>query len=90
MATQNPIEYEGTFPLPEAQLDRFLMRITLGHPTPEQEVAILDAQQFRHPIESIEQVVTVEELLTGAGRGQRDLCGRVGQGLHRGPGECHP
>jgi len=63
MATQNPIEYEGTFPLPEAQLDRFLMRITLGHPSPDQEVAILDAQQYRHPIESIEQVVSVEELL---------------------------
>ena len=63
MATQNPIEYEGTFPLPEAQLDRFLMRITLGHPTKEQEIQILDAQQYRHPIESIEQVVSVEELL---------------------------
>ena len=63
MATQNPIEYEGTFPLPEAQLDRFLMRITLGHPTPEEEVQILEAQQFRHPIEALEQVVTIEELL---------------------------
>ncbi len=63
LATQNPIEYEGTFPLPEAQLDRFLMRITLGHPTKEEEVQILDAQRYRHPIESIEQVVSVEELL---------------------------
>ena len=63
MATQNPIEYEGTFPLPEAQLDRFLMRITLGHPNKEQEVEILDAQRYRHPIETIAQVVSVEELL---------------------------
>ena len=64
MATQNPIEYEGTFPLPEAQLDRFLMRISLGHPTPEEEVRILDAQQYVHPLETIEQVVGVDELLT--------------------------
>ena len=63
MATQNPIEYEGTFPLPEAQLDRFLMRISLGHPRPEEEVRILDAQQFVHPIETLEQVIPVEELL---------------------------
>jgi MoxR-like ATPase len=63
MATQNPIEYEGTFPLPEAQLDRFLMRISLGHPKPDEEIRILDAQQFVHPIETLEQVVGVEELL---------------------------
>jgi MoxR-like ATPase len=63
MATQNPIEYEGTFPLPEAQLDRFLMRITLGHPTAQQEIEILDAQQYHHPLEALEQVVTAAELL---------------------------
>jgi len=62
MATQNPIEYEGTFPLPEAQLDRFLMRISLGYPRPEEEISILDAQQFQHPLETIEQVVEVSEL----------------------------
>ena len=62
LATQNPIEYEGTFPLPEAQLDRFLMRISLGHPSPEEEIQIMDAQQHRHPIETLEQVVTMEEL----------------------------
>ncbi|MCA9945384.1 MAG: MoxR family ATPase [Anaerolineales bacterium] len=64
LATQNPIEYEGTFPLPEAQLDRFLLRIRLGYPSKEQEMDILDRQQFKHPIESIEQAVSVEELLT--------------------------
>jgi len=63
MATQNPIEYEGTFPLPEAQLDRFIMRVSLGHPQPEEEVRILEAQQYRHPLEDLKQVVTVEELL---------------------------
>ncbi len=63
LATQNPIEYEGTFPLPEAQLDRFLMRISLGYPTPDQLIAILDAQQYQHPIEKIAQVTTTSELL---------------------------
>ena len=63
MATQNPIEYEGTFPLPEAQLDRFLMRISLGYPDSEQEIAIMDAQQYHHPIEDLDQVIDVKELL---------------------------
>jgi MoxR-like ATPase len=63
MATQNPIEYEGTFPLPEAQLDRFMLRISLGYPGKKDEKKILEAQQFKHPIEEIDQVVTVQELL---------------------------
>ncbi len=56
LATQNPIEYEGTFPLPEAQLDRFFMRIQLGYPTFEDEMKILDDQKYRHPIMDLEQV----------------------------------
>jgi len=63
LATQNPIEYEGTFPLPEAQLDRFLMRISLGYPSAEDEIAILNSQQYLHPLEQIEQVITIDELL---------------------------
>lgn len=63
LATQNPIEYEGTFPLPEAQLDRFLLRIQLGYPSKDEEVEILDRQQYIHPIEELEQAVSVEELL---------------------------
>lgn len=63
LATQNPIEYEGTFPLPEAQLDRFLMRIKLGYPSKQDEIQILERQQFVHPVETLEQVVSVEELL---------------------------
>jgi MoxR-like ATPase len=63
LATQNPIEYEGTFPLPEAQLDRFMMRISLGYPSPEDEMAILDSQQYVHPIETLEQAIDVRELL---------------------------
>jgi MoxR-like ATPase len=62
LATQNPIEYEGTFPLPEAQLDRFLMRLELGYPMLEDELEILDRQQYRHPITELEQVVTSDEL----------------------------
>src|SRR5207253_10274709 len=56
MATQIPIEYEGTFPLPEAQLDRFFMRFQLGYPREDEENAILDAQRIIHPPETIEQV----------------------------------
>jgi MoxR-like ATPase len=63
LATQNPIEYEGTFPLPEAQLDRFMMRISLGYPSSEEEIAILDSQQYTHPVETLEQVIDVQELL---------------------------
>ncbi len=62
LATQNPIEYEGTFPLPEAQLDRFLLRIRLGYPGLEDEIRVLERQQFRHPVKDLEQVTTVEEL----------------------------
>lgn len=63
LATQNPIEYEGTFPLPEAQLDRFLLRVRMGYPNPNEEMKVLSEQQLRHPIESLESVVSVEELL---------------------------
>jgi MoxR-like ATPase len=64
MATQNPIEYEGTFPLPEAQLDRFLLRIHLGYPSMTDEVLILEGQQKAHPIESLERVTGPEEILS--------------------------
>ena len=64
MATQNPIEYEGTFPLPEAQLDRFLIRIQMGYPQPEDELKILASQQYQHPIQNLQQVVTLKEMLT--------------------------
>jgi MoxR-like ATPase len=63
MATQNPIEYEGTFPLPEAQLDRFLLRVKLGYPGSMNEIKILERQQFQHPIESLGKVITEEEVL---------------------------
>jgi MoxR-like ATPase len=62
IATQNPIEYEGTFALPEAQLDRFMLRIRLGYPQPLEEVVILDEQKRHHPLEELEVVCTVDEL----------------------------
>ena len=63
LATQNPIEYEGTFPLPEAQLDRFLLRVRMGYPSAGEEVRILGGHQLRHPIETLGSVVKVNELL---------------------------
>jgi MoxR-like ATPase len=62
LATQNPIEYEGTFPLPEAQLDRFLLRLSLGYPDTKDEMAILERQQHAHPLASLQQVVEPQEL----------------------------
>jgi len=63
LATQNPIEFEGTFPLPEAQLDRFLLRINLGYPTSSEEIAIVENQQYVHPIEQISHVVDAADIL---------------------------
>jgi MoxR-like ATPase len=62
IATQNPIEYEGTFALPEAQLDRFMLRIRLGYPQPIEEIVILDEQKREHPLDELEEVCGVDEL----------------------------
>lgn len=62
LATQNPIEYEGTFPLPEAQLDRFLLRLRLGYPSIADEIRVIDDQQLRHPLESLKSVVKLKEI----------------------------
>lgn len=63
LATQNPIEYEGTFPLPEAQLDRFLLRLHLGYPDRLDEIAILKRQRQMHPLESLPIVAQIDELI---------------------------
>jgi MoxR-like ATPase len=63
VATQNPIEYEGTFPLPEAQLDRFLLRLRLGYLAKDQEIQMMERQQIEHPIRGLRAVVTQEQLL---------------------------
>ena len=63
IATQNPIELEGTFPLPEAQLDRFLLRIKLGYPSEAEEGTILSRFQQENPLDNLTSVITVKELL---------------------------
>ena len=64
LATQNPIEYEGTFPLPEAQLDRFFMKIQIGYPSLLDEVRIIEEQQIQHPLETITAITDVNEILS--------------------------
>jgi MoxR-like ATPase len=63
IATQNPIDHEGTFPLPEAQLDRFLIRQSLGYPSMEEELKILSLLERSHPLDTLQSVVTADELL---------------------------
>ncbi len=72
LATQNPIEYEGTFPLPEAQVDRFMMRIRLGYPSRAHEIDVLTRQASHHPIQDLQQVVSVDDLVA-AQRAVRDV-----------------
>jgi MoxR-like ATPase len=72
IATQNPIEYEGTFALPEAQLDRFMLRLHLGYPSPLEEIVILDEQKHAHPIEELAEVVGADEL-KGMQQGVREI-----------------
>jgi MoxR-like ATPase len=64
IATQNPIDHEGTFPLPEAQLDRFLVRLSLGYPDTEDEISMLQRLRLRHPIEDLETVASAEDVLS--------------------------
>lgn len=63
LATQNPYEFEGTYPLPESQLDRFAVRLEVGYPTPEQERAVLDAQVTSHPLQDLKPVLSSEQVL---------------------------
>ncbi len=63
LATQNPIEYEGTFRLPEAQMDRFLLRVNLGYPELDDEINVLDRQQFQHPVDELEAVSVTEDVI---------------------------
>lgn len=63
MATQNPIEYEGTYPLPEAQLDRFLLKLNMGYPTHEEEIELMDRFERTHPFDEVSSVITLSELV---------------------------
>jgi MoxR-like ATPase len=62
IATQNPVDFRGTYPLPEAQMDRFAARLTLGYVSTEEEVAVLSAQEKHHPLESLGSIVTLADL----------------------------
>lgn len=63
IATQNPIDHEGTFPLPEAQLDRFMMRFTLGYPTMDEELQMLQMLQYSHPLDDLKPVATADDII---------------------------
>src|SRR3954465_12307299 len=63
IATQNPVEFRGTYPLPEAQMDRFALQFALGYVEPEEEVAIMVAQEQRHPIEDLTACATLDDVL---------------------------
>jgi MoxR-like ATPase len=73
MATQNPIEHEGTYPLPEAQLDRFLLKMKMGYPTAEEEMEVLRRAQYNPPLEDLQSVLSLEELLQLQSEVQRVL-----------------
>jgi len=76
IATQNPIDHEGTFPLPEAQLDRFLMKLSLGYPTLEEESQMLEMIKREHPLDKLQAAITTEELV---------LCQRAVRTVHVDP-----
>jgi len=71
IATQNPIEYEGTFPLPEAQLDRFMMKLSLGYPSPDEEASLLADQTSGDPLDHLRSVVTAAQVLAMIGAAAR-------------------
>ena len=73
IATQNPVDQEGTFPLPEAQLDRFLVRLSLGYPSMEEEGKMLTRLQKGHPIDDLKAVVSAEDVLTCRKEAIRDV-----------------
>jgi len=71
LATQNPVDFHGTYPLPEAQLDRFLMRLELGYPGPDAELEMLLAQRSKHPLDQLGEVMTIAELVKVQERARR-------------------
>ena len=90
MATQNPIEYEGTFPLPEAQLDRFFLRVNLGYPDRSDEVEVLGAQQHTHPLTEVRQVADVDTILAAQAAVRGGLYRPTGARVHRRSRAGHP
>ncbi len=90
MATQNPVEHEGTYRLPEAQLDRFLMRLSVGYPTLEEEMALLSRLQEQHPIDTLAAVGTPQDLLAARETARRVYVDDDAAALHRHPDRRHP
>jgi MoxR-like ATPase len=90
LATQNPIEQEGTFPLPEAQLDRFLIRINLGYPSCAEEMLMLERFQQDDPLQALEAVATTQELIASAGGKAEHFRCRGSAQVHRGNHHRHP
>ena len=97
IATQNPVEFHGTYPLPEAQMDRFALQLSLGYIAPEQEVALLTAQQQIHPLNQLKPCVSLDEVLawkTNPARRARPRCqfavGRPGPSSPPAEGKIHP
>ena len=83
LATRNPTEHGGTFPLPETELDRFLIRLRLDYPSPEEEVSILDNQIPIHPIDNVEPVAAADEISMAQEAGPQRLCRQGDQGIRR-------
>ena len=90
LATQNPVEFEGTFPLPEAQLDRFLLTVTMGYPTPMEEQSLIRLIKELTPNRSPPSGRRWEPLALVDDRDGRSTHRRIGRELHRGTGQCHP
>ena len=90
IATQNPVDHEGTFPLPEAQLDRFLVRLSLGYPTAEEEASMLARLQLKHPIDDLKAVVTADEILQCQQAVRNDPRRRQAQQIHRRADPAYP
>ncbi len=90
LATQNPIEQEGTYPLPEAQIDRFLLKVNVDYPSPDEELLILDAMSTSAPRLDVRPVVSLGEILAARAAGRRRLRRREDQALHRQPGGGDP
>ena len=86
LATENPIEYEGTFPLPEAQLDRFFLRTSLGYPSAEEELQVIGDQRIEHPLASLRPVVEVKEIDDAPACGRGRVRRSADRGVDRRPG----
>ena len=92
LATQNPLEQEGTYPLPEAQVDRFMLKVIVNYPNRDEERAILDSMAVAEPSLEVQPVVTGEDIIAARRVGERNFCRRQSEGLHRGhrPRDARP